>query len=86
MKVKSTKNRSEQLSLLTLSPSSWTLDQISNYFGVSKYSAAQANDLKIRSGILAHPPKKRNGHCLTDGKNYSNIKVVHIFILIFKII
>jgi hypothetical protein len=85
MKVKSTKNRSERLSLLTLAPSSWTLDQIA-YFGVSKYSAAQANDLKIRSGILAHPPKKRNDHCLTDGKNYSNIKVVHIFILIFKFI
>nr|CAH0100961.1 unnamed protein product [Daphnia galeata] len=45
-KVKSTKNRSERLSLLTLAPSSLTLDQINNYF--------------------AHPPKKRNGHCLTD--------------------
>jgi hypothetical protein len=59
MNFKSTKNRSEQLSLLTLAPSSWTIDQISNYFGVSKYSSAQANDLKIRIGVLAHPPKKR---------------------------
>ncbi|EFX64775.1 hypothetical protein DAPPUDRAFT_333848, partial [Daphnia pulex] len=65
-KVNSTNNRSNQLSLLTLAPSSWTHEQISAYFGVSKYQAAQANDLKIQSGILAHPPKKKNGHCLSD--------------------
>jgi hypothetical protein len=85
-KVNSTNNRSNQLSLLTLAPSSWTHEQISAYFGVSKYQAAQANDLKIQSGILAHPPKKKNGHCLSDGKNFSNSQVAHILKLIFKII
>jgi hypothetical protein len=55
--------------LLTLAPKSWTHEKTSNFFGVSKYSATQAVDLKIRIGILAQAPKKKNGHCLSDGKN-----------------
>jgi hypothetical protein len=55
--------------LLTLAPNSWTHEQTSDFFGVSKYSATQAADLKLRIGILAQSPKKRNGHCSSDGKN-----------------
>jgi hypothetical protein len=55
--------------LLTLAPKSWTHEKTSNFFVVSKYSATQAVDLKIRIGILAQAPKKKKSHCLSDGKN-----------------
>jgi hypothetical protein len=65
-KIKSTADRSLQLSLLTLAPASWTLKQISEHFGVSEYSAAQALELKKKSGILAKPEAKISSRRLTD--------------------
>ncbi|KZS05303.1 Uncharacterized protein APZ42_031547 [Daphnia magna] len=60
VKINLSKNGSERLSLLTLATHSWTHEQTSDFFGVSKYSATQAADLKIRIGILAQAPKKRS--------------------------
>lgn len=53
-KIKSTGDRSSILSLLTLAPVSLTLKQISEHFGVSEYSDAQALELK-KSGIFEKP-------------------------------
>jgi hypothetical protein len=39
--------------------------------------ASQAVDLKISSGILAQAPKKRNVHCLGDGKNSFTSSQIH---------
>ncbi|KZS08330.1 Cc8L18.2-like protein [Daphnia magna] len=65
-KIKSTGDRNLQLSLLTLAPASWTHKQISEHFGVSEYSAAQAVELKKKSGILAKPEAKTSSRRLTD--------------------
>ena len=65
-KIKSTSNRHLQLSLLTLAPASWTNKETREYFGVSKYAAAQALDLKTTSGILADPRVKTHARSLTD--------------------
>lgn len=50
-KIKSTGDRSLQLSLLTLAPASLTHKPISEHFGVSEYSAAQALELKKNLGF-----------------------------------
>jgi hypothetical protein len=65
-KIKSTVDQRLQLSLLTLSPASWTHKQISGYFGVSEYSAAQAIELKNKYGILAKPEAKTSSRRLTE--------------------
>ena len=67
-KVQATNSQNERLSLLTLAPSSWTQEQSSIFFAVSKYSVAKAHELKINSGILAQPPKIRHGYSLSDGR------------------
>jgi hypothetical protein len=53
--IKSTVDRSLQLSLLTLAPASWTHKTNKWSFFHSEYSAAQAIELKKKSGILAIP-------------------------------
>jgi hypothetical protein len=44
---------------------------------------SQAVDLKISSGILAQAPKKRNVHCLSDGKNSFTSSQIHFEIIFY---
>jgi hypothetical protein len=64
-KIRSTENQNEQISLFTLAHASWTIQEISEFFGVTKYAAAQAVNLKKSSGILTQPDVKISSRHLT---------------------
>ena len=57
----STSNKAATLQLLTLGPSSWTIEKTANEFGVSKFMVKKAQALKKEKGIFpAISPKKAN--------------------------
>jgi hypothetical protein len=51
--------RSMKFQILTLVPQSWTKEETTEIFGVTKYMVEQARKLKSEKGILAIPEKKR---------------------------
>lgn len=56
VKVKLEKSsRQEKIQLLTLAPPSWSPRYTANYFGVSRFFAAKAAELRSKHGILAMP-------------------------------
>ena len=66
MKVKlTTANRQQQISLLTLSPRSWTIQKVATEFNVSSYSVRKARSLQKEQGILPLCPSSR-GKPLSD--------------------
>lgn len=57
--------KQEQISILTLAPSSWTIDKTAAQFNVSRHLVKRARDLKKSTGILSKPMPKK-GKQLTD--------------------
>ena len=51
--------RQQQISLLTLAPKSWTIEQVSSALNVTKYTVRQARKLQKKSGILPSVPPAR---------------------------
>ena len=51
-KLDLTTNRQQQISLLTLSPKSWTIEKVATEFGVTQYTVRQARTLQKEKGIL----------------------------------
>ena len=51
-------SRQENIKLLTLVPPSWTIKDLSSYFGVPESMIKKARKLKSEKGLLAEPNKK----------------------------
>ncbi len=58
-------SRKVKVQVLTMTPSSWTVRQTADFFGVSNYMARQAFKLRKEHGILASPEQKK-GPSLAD--------------------
>ena len=66
LKIKcSTASRQEKIKMVTLAPSSWSQQKVSQEFGVTRHVVKQARKLKKSCGILAYPQKK-HGKVLPD--------------------
>ena len=50
-------SRQENIKLLTLVPPSWTIKDLSSYFGVPESMIKKARKLKSEKGLLAEPNK-----------------------------
>lgn len=48
----------QQIQILTMAPPSWTLERVAHEFGVTKYMAKTARDLKAVGGVFAMPRPK----------------------------
>ena len=57
-KYDSATTRSENLSVLTVLPKSWSLHQIAKVFGTSRYLARRAKQLVADKGVLSNPKPK----------------------------
>ena len=51
-------SKPEQIQILTLAPTSWTIDKTAREFNVTNYVVGKARALKQSKGILAYPLKK----------------------------
>ena len=51
-KCSMTKSKREQVQLLTIVPASWTIEQVSKEFNVSKYLVKKSRELKKSKGVL----------------------------------
>ena len=51
--------RSEKIKILTLAPSSWSVQKVMEEFGVTEYMVRQARDVALQKGILELPTRKK---------------------------
>ncbi len=58
-------SRKVKIQVLTMTPSSWTVRQTAEFFGVSNYMVRQAFKLRKEHGIFASPEQKK-GPALAD--------------------
>ena len=58
-------SKPEQIQILTLAPTSWTIDKTAREFNVTNYVVRKARAIKQSKGILAYPFKKV-GHGISD--------------------
>ena len=56
----------EKVKLLTFTPSSWTIEETSNYFNVSKYLVKKARKLKDEKGLMAESVRQKSGNILSE--------------------
>ena len=65
-KMKTVTSTQEKINILSLLPSSWSIQKIQNEFSVSQYLARQSKQLVKTSGILPQTGKKKPSHVIDE--------------------